>query len=407
MTEIILNELQKKAVEMACKNRFFVLTGGPGTGKTTAVISIIRAFGDSDIAILAPTGKAAKRASEVTGLNAMTIHRFIGTVRARIARGEHHGIPRVVIIDECSMVDASLFGALICLLDNYRKKDIRVIMIGDVDQLPSIGAGRVLADIIESGRVPVVRLVEIMRQADDSLIVSNARCINDGRGAEVKNGSDFEIITGDDHEFLIDRIRDSLKEATGRGLDIYNDIQVLVGQKRSELGAESLNAIIRNVYNPPHRKKAEMIGYGGQSLFRVGDKVLCTENDYELGVVNGDQGIVKHISQLSNGQYSITVTIDDRDVVFTDDQIDSLMQAWAMTVHRSQGSEYPLVLVVMHSGLMAWSMQRALVYTAITRAKNQVKVFCREGDLALASRKANIHRDTRLGALLRSGRSLK
>lgn len=391
---------QTKAVENACKNRVSVLTGGPGTGKTFTTTSIIKALAGTEIAILAPTGKAAKRASEVTNREASTIHRFIGKVKARISKNEPHGIPQAIIIDECSMVDATLFGNLLNLLNTHRGNDVRLILVGDVDQLPSIGAGRVLGDIIDSGKVPVVRLTQTMRQAENSLIVKNAKAINEGNGEEIQTGEDFEVVANDNPAFLIKRIQEAVSKAVAGGLNIYKDIQIIVGQKRSELGSEALNEAIRASYNPAMHNKAEYRNRKGESIFRVGDKVIVTENDYELCVVNGDQGVIKSIIQTKD-KTAITVAINEREVCFDGENIDMLQQGWAVTVHRAQGSEYPLVIVVSHGQLMSWAIQRALVYTAITRGKQCVKVFCKSGDLAKASNNPVKDRYTRLEWLLR------
>jgi exodeoxyribonuclease V alpha subunit len=390
-----LNEQQKKAVSNAINNRVCVLTGGPGTGKTHTTKSIIAAMYGADVQVLAPTGKAAKRASQLTGNEAMTIHRFIGNVKAG-----NIPVAKIIIVDEASMVNVTLMSQLLTIINNNRN-DARIVIVGDVDQLPAIEAGNVLGDIIESDKIPVVRLTQIMRQTEGSKIISNAAAINAGNGNECTNGTDFEIVTNADCDFLKNRILDALKEAVSNGLSIYGDIQVLVGQKNSSLGANTLNETIRNAYNPASTTdKEEYLDRKGNSLFRVGDKVMCIENDYNLGVVNGDQGIVKSI-KIEDDNATITVTIDSKEVEFTNDNISMLIQAWAITVHRSQGSEYRFVLYVMHSKEMPWGIQRALAYTAVTRGKDEVKVFGMNGDLDKASKSPAKDRLTRLVGLLK------
>jgi exodeoxyribonuclease V alpha subunit len=395
-----LTESQLAGVKNAVENRVSILTGGPGTGKTFTTKSIIAAMYGADVQVLAPTGKAAKRASQLTGTSAMTIHRFIGNVKAG-----NIAVPQVIVVDEASMVNVTLMSQLVSIIDDNRS-DARMVIVGDVDQLPSIEAGNVLGDCIESGVLPCVRLGKVMRQAAESLIVKNAAFINAGNGAQCQQGEDFTVCVNNDPNFLKTRIVDALKDAVAAGANQYTDVQVLVGQKGSDVGAEALNVAIREAFNPAGNGNAELLGPKGVCLFRVGDKVMVVENDYDLGVVNGDQGVVKAITTVTNDRdkiesATVTVTIDETDVDFVDDNISMLIQSWAITVHKSQGSEYPLVLFVSHSTEMDWAIQRALTYTAITRGKEKVKVFCNAGAIDAASKAPTKDRLTRLVGLLK------
>lgn len=412
---------QRAAVEKAILHRVCVLTGGPGTGKTYATRAIIAAYASDEVAILAPTGKAAKRASEMTGRKASTIHKFV--MRLRIGSSdegeEESRQPRVVIVDEASMVDAA---TLWMLLDALRRPDLRIVFVGDVDQLPSIGPGSVLADLLRCGVVPITRLSTIQRQAAGSRIITNAHKINRGEIPDNSPASreDWFFLQGkadgSDVNVLVERVVGMITRARARwGYDPRRDIQVLSGQKKSALGVDALNAAIRESLNPSRPGEFEITGKDGVSLFRRGDKVLCTSNDYKLGVVNGDVGEVTDVLPARNGAdgtklpQAVDVRLDGTDagdgeeaevVRFAGDQIWLLVQAWAMTVHKSQGSEYKMVIVAAHT-CMAWALQKALLYTAITRGKERVAIIGTQKAVAMAVRKTDTsNRNTRFAYLL-------
>lgn len=421
-----LTDDQRRAVELATTSRVSILTGGPGTGKTYATRAIIAAFAASDeVAVLAPTGKAAKRASDVTGHRAHTIHRFVSNIKFAATSGDDDENPetpqkstqpRVVIIDESSMVDVCV---LWMLLSNLRRPDLRLIFVGDVDQLPSIGPGAVLADLLRSRIIPTTRLVKIQRQSADSRIIANAHAINRGdlpdHSASPRNDWFFMQgnVEGTDLPQLAKRVVESIDRAVARwGYNPRTDIQILSGQRKSALGVEALNVAIREHLNPSRPGEFEIVTRDG-SQFRRRDKVICTANDYNLGVVNGDVGEIVDVLPARVGfdgtklPQAVDVRLDGSDpedptsvVRFAGDAIWLLTQAWAMTVHKSQGSEYKMVVFIAHT-CMSWALQRALLYTAITRGKERVAVIGTQKAMAMAVKKVDTsQRNTRLSYLL-------
>ena len=415
-----LTEEQKQAVENAINHRVSILTGGPGTGKTFCTKAIVHAMHGAKIQIVAPTGKAAKRVSELTGIKASTIHRFIGSTESKIlypkdtteVADPDEVIPQFILVDESSMVDISLMANLLRLLN--LRKEARLVVVGDVNQLPSISPGRTLGDLIDCGMIPTTTLTKIQRQKEKSMIIKNANIINDGLHQEqLFEGSDFEMVICQNplklREQLVNYISKSLPE---QGYNFIDDVQVLVGQRTSEIGVEKLNGVIREVMNPEHPNKREYIDRFGNVVFRVGDRVLVTENSYELNVVNGDQGIVTNIltgfevgtikdqNHPSASKISaIEVTIDGNRVLFQDEDMMNLTQAWAMTVHKSQGSEYKLAIVICHE-TMRWALQRSLLYTAVTRGKEKVVLFGTDEAVSSAISNETPVRYTRLYKLL-------
>jgi len=408
----MLTSEQRLAVENAIKNRVSGLTGGPGTGKTFTSKTILAAFPNSSIGVVAPTGKAAKRASEVTGYQAFTIHRFIGRVKSALAADPPQPIekviPQVLLIDEASMVDIQLFSQFLTIA--VMREDVRIIIVGDVDQLSSIGAGRVLGDLIECGKVPFVRLTQVMRQAGESAIISNAYRINNG---EMPNNETTEKgdwlygkATAGDNEAEAHQIIEWLKvfmtkRVQKMGFDPIKDVQVLTGQRRTELGTQNLNNIVREALNPPSISKTEIRAKDGTVIFREGDKVMFTSNDYDLGVVNGDQGIitrVKDSKKISDREVEVILDSGEK-VVATNGQLDDIVQAWVITVHKSQGSEYPVVVTICHD-TMTWALQRSLLYTAVTRGKKHVILFGNDKSIQKAVNGATPLRMTRLGTEL-------
>lgn len=357
------DEVQKSAIERAVHSRVMVLTGGPGTGKTTTTLGIIRALSQRGLRVLlaAPTGRAAKRMSEATGYPARTIHRMLeynpseGYIR-------NSGNPLqgdALIVDECSMIDISLMANLMRALP----KSMRLVLVGDTDQLPSVGPGNVLRDIIDSGAVPVVRLTRIFRQAQKSRIVMSAHAINQGQLPDLSNGkeTDFFFLRRDDNadivSDIISLVRDRLPKAYKENAA---DIQVLSPMQKGPLGTVALNTSLQEALNPD--------GAGlkrGHYTFKTGDKVMQVRNNYDKEVFNGDLGFVVSVDL---EEEELTVDFDGTKVLYEGESLDELILAYAITIHKSQGSEYPIVVIpVVNSHYIM--LQRNLIYTAITRSK--------------------------------------
>lgn len=375
--------LQKQAIREALSKGMLILTGGPGTGKTTtlnAVIRLLEMKGEK-VLLAAPTGRAAKRMSELTGREAKTIHRLLQVNwdendKPVFSKNEKDLLEcDAVVLDELSMVDVSLFEALLRAMP----LGCRLIMVGDCDQLPSVGPGNVLGDLIASGRIPVVQLNEIFRQSMQSLIVTNAHRIIAGQPPELGvRSSDFFFLPCGEPEPLSRLIVDlcARRLPGSYGYSPYTDIQVLAPGRKGELGTNELNKKLQAVINPPEKGKKE-ISLGG-TLFREGDKVMQTKNDYDLpwtkpdgtvgeGIFNGDLGILLEIDRRSS---SLTVQMDDKLVVYETEAAGSELElAYAMTVHKSQGSEFQAVVIPMFPG-PSQLYYRNLLYTAITRAKS-------------------------------------
>ena len=369
---------QREAINTALSKGFMVLTGGPGTGKTTTLNAIISLFEQQGMKplICAPTGRAAKRVSDLTGYEAKTIHRLLG-VRAggEIAGFEHNEENLldcdVVIIDEMSMVDTLLFEALLRALPI----DCKLIMVGDSDQLPSVGAGNVLHDIIESQTVPVISLTEIFRQALESAIVTNAHKIVGGEMPVLDNSKDFFFLQRLDFDeaakLTVDLCENRLPKAYG--FDSITDIQVLSPTRKGPLGTVELNKMLQAALNPPSRQKTEIKTF--LYTFRVGDKVMQTKNDYEIdwkkdgergtGIFNGDIGVILRLNRLLG---EIEIDFDGRVAVYNTEMLDNLELAYAATVHKSQGSEFDAVILPVLGGYDKLYF-RNLLYTAVTRAK--------------------------------------
>lgn len=377
---------QFMAVETAAKSGCMILTGGPGTGKTTTINTIIKLLTEmkASISLAAPTGRAAKRMSQVCGMEAMTIHRLLGVERNDgddaivFSHNENNPLSSdVIIVDEMSMIDISLMQSLLKAV----KPGARVIMSGDADQLPSVGPGNVLKDIISSETVPVIRLGKIFRQAQESLIVVNAHRINNGEVPELgRTDCDFFFLGRDTAEFTIQTIADLYKNRLPKSYNLnpVSDIQILSPSKKGVAGIASINTLIQREINPPDFMKQE-IGYG-KNVFRVGDKVMQTKNNYDItwlkddgtegsGIFNGDMGIIASISIVE--KYMHIVFDDDKLVRYEFSNLDELELAYAITVHKSQGSEFPVVIIPMCT-FPSMLMCRKLFYTAVTRAKQMV-----------------------------------
>lgn len=389
---IALDEMQEKAVLEAVKCGLLIITGGPGTGKTTTIKTIIRYFESEgmEIRLAAPTGRAAKRMQEATGMDAQTIHRLLelngnpenDSKASQFERNEMNPLEAdVIIIDEMSMVDIFLMQALLKAV----MPGTRLILVGDTNQLPSVGPGNVLRDIIASGAFQVVRLEKIFRQAATSDIVMNAHKINKGEKIDLaKRSLDFLFIKRNDADAIIAATLTLIREKlpTYVNADI-NDIQVLTPTRKGLLGVERLNTILQKFLNPPEESKIEKETASG--IFREGDKVMQIKNDYQIewemrgkygiatdrgmGVFNGDVGIVRRINTYT--EYMEVEFEENKFVTYTFKQLDELELAYAITIHKSQGSEYPAVIMPMYPG-PRMLMNRNLLYTAVTRAKKCV-----------------------------------
>ena len=362
-TGIEYDEVQLAAIRQAVTSKVMVLTGGPGTGKTTTTQGIIAALKKAGLRVLlaAPTGRAAKRMSEATGMEAKTIHRLLEyNPQDGYKRNDENPLEGdALIVDECSMID-------ILLMNNLLKAvpvGMRLVFVGDIDQLPSVGAGNVLRDIIDSQRIPVVRLVRIFRQAQKSRIVMNAHTINQGRFPDTSNGrdTDFFFMREDDPERAAETIVRLVKERLPRAYRESPDrIQVLTPMQRGVVGAANLNLLLQQALNP----SGPSLGRGGYT-YRQGDRVMQLRNNYAKDVFNGDQG---YIREVDTEDRMLTVDFDGKKVEYDVTELDELTLAYATTIHKAQGSEYPIVVmpVLMTHFVM---LQRNLIYTGITRAK--------------------------------------
>ena len=384
-TELGINfaPLQREAIYSALDSGVMILTGGPGTGKTTVIKAMLSIFGSLGIktVLAAPTGRAAKRMSEATSEEAKTVHRMLEMERTnegatRFCRNERAPLSEgAVIVDEASMLDLSLTAALMRAM----KRGARLILIGDSDQLPSVGAGNVLADLIASERIKTVRLTEIFRQSKESLIVTNAHRINDGLAPTLTvTDNDFFFVRREDEQTIAETIADLITKRLPRtyGNAIRERIQVITPSKKGPGGVEALNEALQARINPPAKFKKEKTAHG--SIFREGDRVMQISNNYDIewekngvvgvGLFNGDIGTVEEIDL---SEESLTVRFDDRLATYSFDMLDELELAYAITVHKSQGSEYPVVVMPMYY-CPPMLMTRNLFYTAVTRAKSMV-----------------------------------
>ncbi len=355
---------QRDAILDVVRNRVMILTGGPGTGKTTTTKGMIEMLLSMrrNIALAAPTGKAAKRMSELTGHEAKTIHRLLEfNPETGFCYNEYNYLPfDAILVDEASMINILLMDSLMQAINPESK----VIFIGDIDQLPCIGPGNVLKDMINSGVLPVVKLNKIFRQAQDSGIIVNAHRIKDGEDMIIRNQKDSDFFVLDDIdntlEDTVELVRDRLPKAYGIK---PQDIQVLTPMKKNNVGVINLNTELQKCLNPPSPMKKDM-KHGGL-VFREGDKVIQNENDYDKGVFNGESGtITSIIPELK----IVSIDFDGRVVNYEFNEMDEVLLSYAMTIHKSQGSEYPIVVIPITEANKIM-MQRNLIYTAITRAK--------------------------------------
>ena len=381
-TGITLAASQAEAIRLALRSKALVITGGPGVGKTTIVNSILRILSAKAVKLLlcAPTGRAAKRMTEATGMEAKTIHRLLefDPKAFGFKRGEENPLDcDLLIIDESSMVDVLLMQSLLKAVPDHAA----ILIVGDIDQLPSVGPGQVLADIIGSGAVPVVRLTEVFRQAAQSRIITNAHRINQGQIpdlAKPEGETDFYFVAADEPEQAVERIITLVKSRIPRrfGLDPIRDIQVLCPMNRGGVGARSLNVALQAALNPSGDNKIERFG----STFAPGDKVMQIENDYDKEVYNGDIGYVESLD-LAEGE--LTVSFDGRLVTYMFGELDTPVPAYAATIHKSQGSEYSAVVIPVMTQHFTM-LQRNLLYTGVTRGKKLVVLVGQKKAVAIA-----------------------
>jgi exodeoxyribonuclease V alpha subunit len=379
---ISLAEKQIEAIGCASKNKVMIITGGPGTGKTTIINAVLKIFSaiKANIMLAAPTGRAAKRMSETTGHEAKTIHRLLeyNMRKGGFQKNEENTLDcQLLIVDEASMIDTLLMHHLLKAIP----PTATFIMVGDINQLPSVGAGNVLKDIIDSGIAPVVQLNEIFRQAKESSIITNAHIINEGRIPNLKSSpdklDDFYFIEQEDPQKNMEMIISLVKERIPKrfGFDSINDIQVLSPMHRGTVGSANLNLELQKALNPGDAG----VMRGGR-LFRINDKVMQIKNNYDKEVYNGDIGRITAIDAESQ---ELKVSIDDREVVYDYSDLDELVHAYAVSIHKSQGSEYPVVVIpilTQHYVLL----QRNLLYTGVTRGKKLVVIVGSKKAVAIA-----------------------
>ena len=384
VTGLNYDPAQMDAIRCAAGSKILILTGGPGTGKTTTTLGILTAFRQAGAKILlaAPTGRAAKRLSETTGMEARTIHRLLEFKPPEgCQKNEQNPLEGdVLILDECSMIDIMLMYSLLKAVPD----SMTLIFVGDVDQLPSVGAGNVLRDLIDAGVFPVVRLTKIFRQAAASRIITNAHRINRGRMPDLSNGkqSDFFFLEEENPETAAQEIVRLVKERLPRAYGT-RDIQVLTPMQRGAVGAANLNQVLQAALNAD----AAGLRRGGTD-YRLHDKVMQIRNNYDKEVFNGDIGTV---CRVNTEDRELTVSFDGREVLYDVTELDELVLAYAATVHKSQGSEYPIVVmpVLMTHYVM---LQRNLVYTGVTRAKKLMVMIGSTKALALAVRNVTVTR---------------
>ena len=390
------DEVQIAAIKQAVRSKVMVLTGGPGTGKTTTTQGIIAAYKTAGMRILlaAPTGRASKRMSEATGMEAKTIHRLLEfNPQDGYKRNDENPLEGdALIVDECSMIDIILMYNLMKAIP----ENMRLVLVGDIDQLPSVGAGNVLRDIIDSEKIPVVRLTRIFRQAQSSRIVMSAHAINQGRYPDTSNGkqTDFFFIKNEEPEQVAEEIVKLVKHRLPKAYNQpLNNIQVLTPMQRSVVGANNLNMMLQQALNTSNLG----ISRGG-TTYKLGDRVMQVRNNYDKNVFNGDIGIVEHVSMEDR---TLFVRFDDNLVEYEASELDEVTLAYATTIHKAQGSEYPIVVipVLMTHFVM---LQRNLIYTGITRAKKICVLIGQPKALAYTIRNLTVtKRNTKLKERLR------
>ncbi len=399
---IELADAQREAIRLALGSRLTVITGGPGVGKTTLVRSLLEIAEESEMecVLAAPTGRAARRLTETTGRPASTVHRLLGYDPARGGVTHDRNNPLegdLFVLDEVSMVDVLLGNRFLAAIP----EEASVVLVGDVDQLPSVGPGTVLGDLIQSGVVPTVRLTKIFRQAESSQIVTAAYAVHQGQLPPLKPPrtelTDFYFTACDEPEAVRQMIVRLITERIPQrfALDPLRDVQVLTPMNRTSLGARALNELLQSTLNPGSKKLAEVERFG--QTFRVGDRVLQTVNNYNRGVFNGDLGTITGIDAV---EQEISIQFEEAEIVYDFNSLDEIKLAYALTIHKSQGSEYPAVIIPVHTQHFVM-LQRNLLYTGITRGKQLVVLVGSQQALELAvSRQDTNRRHTALQARL-------
>lgn len=389
---VIYDEIQLEAIRVAVSSKVMVLTGGPGTGKTTTTLGIICAYqrAGCQVILAAPTGRAAKRMSEAAGMEAKTIHRLLEYKPPEgYQRNEEKPLEGdVLILDECSMIDIMLMYNLLKAIPEH----MALIMVGDTDQLPSVGAGNVLKDVMASGCIPVVRLSRIFRQAQGSRIILNAHRINKGEAIDMRGGkdSDFFFASEETNEGIVERLVKYCTENLPRyyHADPLRDIQVLTPMQRGTVGAANLNQVLQEAMNP----QGPALRRGGV-CYRVRDKVMQIRNDYDKEVFNGDIGTIRRVDLEDR---EVTVDFDGREVAYDVTELDELALAYATTIHKAQGSEYPIVVMPFSMSHFVM-LQRNLLYTGVTRAKKIMVLIGEKKAVFYAVRNGRMaERNTRL-----------
>ena len=390
------DEVQIAAIEQAVRSKVMVLTGGPGTGKTTTTQGIISAYKTAGMRILlaAPTGRASKRMSEATAMEAKTIHRLLEfNPQDGYKRNEENPLEGdALIVDECSMIDIILMYNLMKAIPEH----MRLVLVGDIDQLPSVGAGNVLRDIIDSEKIPVIRLTRIFRQAQSSRIIMSAHAINQGYYPDTSNGkqTDFFFIKNEDPEQVATEIVNLVKYRLPKAYNQpQSNIQVLTPMQRSVVGAANLNMMLQQALNTSNLG----ISRGG-TTYKLGDRVMQIRNNYDKNVFNGDIGTIERVNMEDR---TISVSFEDHSAEYEAAELDELTLAYATTIHKSQGSEYPIVVIpiLMTHFVM---LQRNLIYTGITRAKKICVLIGQPKALAYAVRNLTVsNRNTKLKERLR------
>jgi exodeoxyribonuclease V alpha subunit len=381
---LTLAESQRTAIRLALRSKVLIITGGPGVGKTTIVKGILRILTAKGAGLLlcAPTGRAAKRMTEATGFEAKTIHRLleVDPKGGGFKRGDNNPLDcDLLVVDETSMVDVMLMQALMKAVPD----EAALLIVGDIDQLPSVGPGQVMSDLISSGALPVVRLTEVFRQAAQSRIITSAHRINHGSIPDLnppRTSSDFYFVQADDPETAVPRIIELVKTRIPSrfGLDSIRDIQVLCPMNRGGVGARSLNIELQAALKPAAERKVERFGW----TFAPGDKVMQIENDYDKEVYNGDIG---YIDDVDPDAGELIASFDSRSVTYGFGELDMLVPAYATTIHKSQGSEYPAVVIPVMTQHYAM-LQRNLLYTGVTRGKKLVVLVGQKKAIAIAVR---------------------
>lgn len=398
-TGMTYDEVQADAIRQAATSKVMVLTGGPGTGKTTTTHGIIAAYKAYGLNILlaAPTGRAAKRMTEATGMEAKTLHRLLECKPPEgYQKDEENPLEGdVLIVDECSMIDVILMNSLLKAIP----PTMRLIMVGDVDQLPSVGAGNVLRDVIDSGAFPVVRLTRIFRQAQMSRIIMNAHRVNEGKMPDISNGrdSDFFFMENEDPEAVVPQIVELVKTKLPKYYHVEpSQVQVLTPMQRGVVGATNLNLSLQEAINPAEHEvflhgrgktvmAKECLRRSGFA-YRADDKVMQIKNNYDKEVFNGDIGMIESVNETDR---TLTVNFDGRSVEYDATELDELVHAYATTIHKAQGSEYPIVVmpILMNHYVM---LQRNLIYTGITRAKKVLVMVGTKKALSYAVRNVTV-----------------